>query len=131
MSPGVQAFPVYRETLPSDRTAQHPDHTEYLCKVRECFDNLNKLVDDLRLRNDVAEPMWISQQIEKCIKPVFTAVALLCIAGLLSGCYMVTRNTVFPRLTWYWSSAAKADRAEKKAEKAYYNNFTTNTATKH
>jgi len=38
---------------------------------------------------------------------------------LTCGCAVVSANRTFPKLTWYWSTDAKAQRAENAAEKIY------------
>ena len=49
-------------------------------------------------------------------------------AGLLSGCSIVSVNSVFPHLAGYWSAEAKEQRAERAEEKAYGASQRTNSA---
>lgn len=41
-----------------------------------------------------------------------TIIALMIMANL-SGCAVVSQNRVFPKLDWYWSADAKAERLNK------------------
>lgn len=48
----------------------------------------------------------------------FCLCVLLGIAlGCLCGCSVVSDNRVFPKLTWYWSADAKAQRADHQFSK--------------
>lgn len=39
--------------------------------------------------------------------------AVMAGAVLCAGCAVVSQNRVFPKLTWYWSADAKAQRDSK------------------
>jgi len=45
----------------------------------------------------------------KKIKPLIALLIFLPICG----CTVISYNRVFPKLTWYWSAEAKAQRAEQ------------------
>ncbi len=53
------------------------------------------------------------------IKTNFLSAAVLAvsISTLFCGCTVVSQNRVFPKLTWYWSDDAKAERAYGAQEK--------------
>lgn len=45
---------------------------------------------------------------------LIVAVALVAVAGC-AGCTVVSANRTFPKLSWYWSADAKAERASRQA----------------
>src|SRR6266478_2820791 len=42
-----------------------------------------------------------------------TVLALACC--LIAGCTVISANRTFPKLAWYWSADAKAQRSERRA----------------
>ena len=59
----------------------------------------------------------------KILKSILIVIS--CIA--LCSCTVVTYNRSFPSLSWYWSNAAKEQRAEKQQEKQWENSQKTNS----
>lgn len=50
-------------------------------------------------------------------------IALLAMGALTPGCTVVCQNRVFPKLAWYWSADAKAERAYSRAERNAVENY--------
>jgi hypothetical protein len=38
---------------------------------------------------------------------------ILLLSAMCSGCTVITYDRVFPKVTWYWSKEAKAQRADQ------------------
>jgi glutamate dehydrogenase/leucine dehydrogenase len=49
---------------------------------------------------------------------------------MLSGCVIVSKNRVFPKVDWYWSKDAINQRQDIIAEKQYEKSYETNKISK-
>jgi len=55
------------------------------------------------------------------------ALAFVALSAIFCGCSVITNDRVFPKLTWYWSKEAKAQRAERAQEKSWEQSLPTNS----
>lgn len=57
-------------------------------------------------------------------------VLLLALILVGAGCSVITYDRAFPKLTWYWSQEARAQRADKAQQKIWEQQFQTNRPAK-